>query len=263
MRNRLQSQHPGQEPRLKDEETKVYGLHACWAVFKHRPQDIIRAYVRRDLVNDCGPILKWCAAQKKAYHLVADDDLERLTESVHHGGLCLLTREPPEKKFPALFAEIKNRNKPCCLLLLDGVDNPHNIGNIIRTAAHFAVPAILTPDSVLKRTPAATRRVSQGGSEVVPVVRLLQPLRDLAELKKIGFKIWTTSSHYSQNLFKTKIPEKIVFVLGSEETGISSRMEKLADERVNITGTGPVESLNVASACAVLMGEFTHSHGTK
>lgn len=256
MRHRIQNQRPEQERQLKDPESKVYGRHACWAVFKRRPQDIIRAYVRRDLVNDCGPILKYCASHKKAYHLVEDNDLERLTESHHHGGICLLTREAPEKKFPTLFAEIKKQDKPCCLILLDGVDNPHNIGNIMRAAAHFGMPAILTLDPQLKKVPGATRRVSQGGSESVPLVRLLQPLRDLAELKKIGFKIWTTSSHHQKSLFHGKIPEKIIFVLGSEESGISSRLEKLADAQVCIPGTGEVESLNVASACAILMAEF-------
>ena len=252
-------------PRIKrrpadQPESKIYGTAACQALFRSRSRDIIKVYVNKKRVEMFAPLLKSCAIAKKAYHIVDDVDLERLTESTHHGGICIVAREPDEKSFHALLGELKRTKNPQCLLFLDGVQNPHNVGNILRMCAHFGLPYLLTCDPNFRRVPPATRRVSEGGAELVRIVRTDNTLQALRQLKSAGFKIVATSSHYSKNLFLTALPQKTIFVIGSEEHGISRTFAELADDEIAIAGSGMIESLNVASACAILVSEFVRQY---
>src|SRR3569623_1613094 len=74
-------------------ELKYYGTASCLALWQRRPHDVIRIYLEQERVPQFAAVLKWAAAQRKAYHIVSAADLERLTESIHHQGVCVLARE--------------------------------------------------------------------------------------------------------------------------------------------------------------------------
>lgn len=161
-------------------EQKYYGVHACLAILKHRPLDIIRVYLRESNIQIFTPLLRLCAQLKKAYHIVPDDDLNRITESIHHEGICILSKELLPISFEDCLPQL---NKPkICLLYLDGVQNPHNIGSIIRSCAHFGIKYILG-DRLPILSPSACR-IAKGGAELVKLVQVSKPLLALAELKK-------------------------------------------------------------------------------
>jgi TrmH RNA methyltransferase len=197
-------------------------------------------------------VLKWCAQNKKAYHVVTNQDLEKLTNSVHHEGICLVAKELEPLDFQTFFKSLKD-NK-ICLLYLDGVQNPHNIGSILRTCAHFGIPYILG-DKLPVLSPSACR-ISKGGSEVVQLVRIDYPLKALEQLKKIGFQLIGTSSHSQDSLYKIKLPARTLFVFGAESSGMSEALMKFTSSHIQIPGTGFVESLNVSVATSLCLGEY-------
>jgi TrmH RNA methyltransferase len=291
-------------PTTNANEIKYYGFHACEALWQKRPNSIIRVYVLGDLVRDFTDLLKWCAKEKKAYHIVSEGDLAKVAGSVHHEGICILARLPEvmtgedlckvlsslwcETEFrtrdvsrakrgistyQALSAEILPRSarqdtslalsrqrlskekSPACLLYLDGVQNPHNIGSVIRAAAHFGTCYILGAKGQLPTMSGAALRVAEGGAEHVQMVTTSDPKKLFTELQKLGFELIATSSHEGQNLYQTKIPSKCLFIIGAEVHGISKALAKIADTHIAIPGTGAVESLNVAIAAALLMAE--------
>lgn len=237
-------------------EAKIYGVNMCHALFKKRPTDVIRVSLLKSKIPEFTALLKWCAEKRRAYHVVTEDDLERLTESVHHEGVCILAREPAPLTFSGLVSDLKTRAQPCCLVVLDGVQNPHNIGNILRLAAHFGVRAVLADPTLPETLPPSARRVSEGGIEVTPYIRLPHTTKSLMTLREIGFQIVSTSSHAAVDLFKADLHSRCVFVLGAETAGVSNAVAKISDMNVIIPGTGAVESLNVASACAAVVTEF-------
>ena len=164
-------------------EQKYYGLHACLAIWAKRPYDVVRVYAHESNIKALTPILKGCAAQKKAYHIVSTEELNRITDSVHHEGVCILAKEPRPISFSELIESI--RGSKVCLLYLDGVQNPHNIGSIMRTCAHFGIPYIL--GDRLPSLSASACRIAKGGAELVRLVQLDQPPAALEQLKKLGF----------------------------------------------------------------------------
>ena len=71
----------------RTQEVKYYGFHACLKLWKARPQDIIRLYVDQSTAKQVAPLLKWCASQKKAYHIITSEEMAARLQSVHHEGL--------------------------------------------------------------------------------------------------------------------------------------------------------------------------------
>lgn len=235
-------------------ETKYYGIHACLELAKRRSCDIIRVYVDSTNVKTFGPVLKWCAANRKAYHIVPMEDLAKITDSVHHEGVCILAKEP---KMLGAEEFLKKLPQKGCLLYLDGVENPNNFGSILRTAAHFGVTHILGEKLPLT---ASACRIAKGGAEFVEFVIVKQP-EILATLEKRGFAFISTSSHKGESLYKFSFPPRSIIAIGAESTGLNPKLLKHSTHSIRITGTNAVESLNVSIATALCLGEYFRQHG--
>jgi TrmH RNA methyltransferase len=237
------------------DEMKVHGRHACRAVFSARPQDVVRVYVAADAVKAMGELLHACAERRLAYKVVGPDELEAITESKHHEGICLVAR--PRRPTP--LAELLRAPGPGWLVALAEVGNPHNLGAILRTAAHFGARGALLAGSA--PSPAAFR-TAQGGAEHVAVVSAEDLGAALETCRRGGFTVCASSSHEGRLLYEEPLPARAVLLLGSEGEGVPRALLRQADVTLRIPGTGAVESLNVASAAAVILGELWRQHGS-
>ena len=235
-------------------EIKYYGIHACLSLWEKRPEDIIRVYLDESNLKQFSPLLKWCANSRKAYHIIPSSELNKVSDSIHHEGVCVLAKERP-----AFSSEefLKNLPKQTCLIYLDGVENPHNLGSILRTAAHFGIPYILGEN--LQITPSACR-IAKGGAEIVRLVSLNRPKDMLAKLEAQGFSVIATSAHQGDSLYRFSFPPRSIIAIGSESTGLKSPFLKKA-RAIRIPGTGCVESLNVAVATALCIGKYCSQYG--
>lgn len=241
-------------------ELKYYGIHACLSIWKKRPNDIIRIYIDDTNVSTFKQVLAWCAKQKKAYHIVPTNELDKISDSVHHEGVCILAKEMPllkEEEFMSLLPKDK-----CCLLYLDGVQNPHNIGSILRTCAHFGVAFILGEMGRLPTLSPSACRIAKGGAEIVRLVALAEPIRTLKKLRSLGFCVVATSSHADLSIHNVKLSPKSILAMGAEDRGVNEAILSLATYKVKIPGTDSIESLNVSVAAGLCLGEYYRLHGT-
>lgn len=238
-------------------EEKYHGLRACEALFACRPGDIVRVYVSARRKPTFSKLLEYCVKQRKGFQIVDDDSLERLTGSLHHEGVAILAKAIARQDLAGLVRGIESGTITAPLVYLDGVQNPHNLGSILRTAAHFGVGAIVGAEGQLPPLSAAAVRVAEGAAEHVPVVALASPGTDLARLKKAGFELVATTSRGGEPLWKASLgpAERLVIVMGSEGEGMSRAVERACDRTVQIPGTGLVESLNVSVACGIVLAE--------
>lgn len=237
-------------------EIKYYGVNACLALWQQRPQDVIRIYIEEALVSRFGPMLRWAAQAKKAYHIVPREDLERVTESTHHQGVCILAVERPRANFQWLRSLLETNSDPRMLIYLDGVENPHNFGAILRACAHFGVLYVLGDSTSMPNLSPSACRVAEGGAEHVAVVGLDRPSQQLQTLKSLGFELAAGSVGRGRDLFRHHYRPRTVLILGAEETGVSKTIARLADTTLTIPGTPVVDSLNVSAACAVFAAEY-------
>jgi TrmH RNA methyltransferase len=240
--------------RQRDEELRLYGLNAVQAVFARRPQAIRKLYLSEARIGPLQPLLKWCVANRVGYRVVGDADLHKLAASKHHEGVVAdVLRDAPQSLATWLDALPAG---PRCALWLDGVGNPHNLGAILRSAAHFGVCALLLPKHSPLALSGAAARVAEGGAEAVPFVRLGREDNAIAQLHGAGFSLAATVVRGGQDLFSARLPERLVYVLGAEGEGMDTALAAACDLRLSIPGSGAVESLNVAAATAVLLAQW-------
>jgi TrmH RNA methyltransferase len=245
---------PAPAPTQRDLELRVYGLNALRAVFARRPQAIRKLWLLEARIPQLQPLLKWCVANRVGYRVVEETDLQKLATSSHHEGVVAdVLREEPL----SLTSWLRELGVgPQCALWLDGVGNPHNLGAILRSAAHFGVGAVLLPKHSTLALSGAAARVAEGGADAVPFVRLGREDNSIAQLHGAGFALAATVVRGGSDLFKAALPQRLVYVLGAEAEGMSPDLAKACDLRLSIPGTGVVDSLNVASATAVLLAQW-------
>ena len=238
--------------RQRAEETRVYGENACQALFQSRPDCIVRAWFIQSVTPRFKEALRWMAANRKAYHVVDDAELTKASGTEHHGGGCFLIKKRNGTSVQQWVSEAAEED---CVLALEDVGNPHNLGAIMRSCAHFGVKGVIVQDAAVMESGAAIR-TAEGGAEHVQPITGDSVLDALAQFRKAGYAIVTTSSHEGTPLFKAELPKKMVLVLGQERDGLSDAALDSADLRVAISGTGNVESLNVSVATGVLLAEW-------
>lgn len=241
-------------PHLAKGEIRYLGKKSAEAIFHSRPEDIIRFYVVKNLEKDFQPILDFCKRNRKSYHIVNDNDLEKLTDSTHHEGVCVVANEKPLLSEFDFWETMETYEGP--LLFLDRIGNPHNQGAIFRTAAHFGIPVVATNHTDFTRVSPAAHRTSEGGAEYLEFVKVKDEGTFMDRLNKLGFKLFTLEVNKdSQSLFDTTFPLKSVFIMGSEVEGVSPTLSKKA-KNLHIDGSGNIESLNVSVATAITLAEF-------
>lgn len=227
-------------------------MHACLAVFQARPDDVRRAWVTEEALESVGDLLRELARQRKPYKVVDADELGRVAGVRHHEGVCIQAVEPEP---PTLAGVLAGLSGPARLVFLDGVSNPHNLGAILRVCAHFGAAAVVGARGAIPAPTGAARRVAEGAAEHVPVVAVPDALGALREMSGAGLIPVATAADAPLDLFDAELPERCVFLLGAERTGLSDPLRAAASSLVSIGGTGAVESLNVSTACAVLLAE--------
>jgi len=235
----------------RDTETKIYGENACLALFKKRPDDIIQVFLTKEKLKTFSHITKFCAQNKKAYHIVTREELEQMTKATHHEDVCMLIRKETKR---TLEQYLQSKPATSLLIALENVSNPHNIGAILRSAAHFGVNALILPEAKAASTAAAIR-TSEGGSEYVDIYEANDFQKTMALLKKNGYQILTTSSHAKKSLYELNWENKVVIVFGEEAEGLSKNTLALGTT-IKIPGTDNIESLNVSVAAAVILSDY-------
>jgi TrmH RNA methyltransferase len=236
----------------KNLEMRIYGRHACLKLLIHRPEDMIRAYVTQDGLFEFRPIIRYCSDHKLAYHVVEKEELDSITKATHHEGICLVIKTKKAPTLKELFSQ-KGRN---LILALEEVENPHNLGAIMRTSAHFGVSGIIYEAKVPVALSAAAYRTAEGGAETVATLQISDWNEVFEEAKRSDYKIFGTSGHEGESLFSLAFPEKTIVFLGAEGKGLSSKMLKKMSRLITIPGTGAVESLNVSNANTSILTEW-------
>lgn len=217
-------------------EMKIYGVNACQAAFACRPQDIVRVYIESNKVKNFSKILKKCADKKIAYKIIAQEELNKVTDTTHNEGICFIVKKKEVFNFKKFLSKITPQTRHSCVVALENVQNPHNVGAILRVCANFAVDALLLQEPQLAQS-GAVYRTAEGGAEWVQILETGELLKAVEEFKRQGFKIYGTSSHTGVSLEKNKFAEKCVILFGSEADGLSHPLLKCCDQTLTIMTT--------------------------
>lgn len=145
--------------------------------------------------------------------------------------------------------------EPPFFLILDGVEDPHNLGACLRVADAMGVHAVIAPKDRAVGLNATVRKVASGAAETVPFIAVTNLARTIRELKDAGVFVVGTTMDASNTLLNTKLDGPIAIVLGSEGEGIRRLTAETCDALVTIPMYGSVESLNVSVASGICLYE--------
>ena len=167
-----------------------------------------------------------------------------------HQGAALFMSHRPEIDWASLAAATESK-----MLLLDGIEDPHNLGAILRTSWLMGVKGILIPEDRAVGLTATVHKVACGGAEHVPVQECTSFANPIEELKKQGYWVFGLSHEGKKTIFDLKIPEKVVWCIGAEDKGLRSTTERLCDELVRIPQVSAKASYNASVAASIALTE--------
>jgi len=176
--------------------------------------------------------------------------------AVGHRGIALeLTKERTDRVSAHLEDFLAEPREKGLVLVLDHIEDPQNLGAILRSADAFAVDLVVAPIKRASPLTEAAVRASSGAASWVPLAFVGNLGDALRKLKKAGF--WAYSADMGgKSAGETELPGKCVIVMGNEGAGVSHLIGSLCDERISIPMGGHVDSLNVSAAASVLLYEY-------
>ncbi len=187
---------------------------------------------------------------------VSLSELDKLSDQQRHQGVIAGfkgSNVAPEARLEAILDDIEGEP---LVLVLDGVQDPHNLGACLRTAEAAGVDlVIICKDRSAGITP-VVRRAASGAAEVMPIIQATNLARVLRELKKRGIWLAGTSDEATDSLYGKDLSGPLALVMGSEGTGLRRLTTELCDYLVSIPMAGQVESLNVSVATGVCLYEI-------
>ena len=161
----------------------------------------------------------------------------------------------PEEMKDINFLETIIKKKDPLLVVLDHIQDPQNLGSILRSSLGASVDAIIIPkDRACHLTP-TVRKVSKAASEIIPVIVVSNLRNTIKILKKYSFEIYACSGEANKNYFEVDFTGPKVLIFGSEEKGIQKFLATEADEKIKIPIDSRLESLNVSNATSVILFE--------
>jgi 23S rRNA (guanosine2251-2'-O)-methyltransferase len=239
-------------------EELIYGLHAVAAALEYEPEQVRGLWVERQRRDGRIQALLDLAARYGVTVQPTDrGELDRLTGGARHQGvaarLVLRQRAQNEGDLPALLAAVES---PLLLLVLDGVQDPHNLGACLRSAAAAGVHAVIAPADRAVSLNATVRKVACGGAEIVPFVSVINLARTLRALQEQGVWIVGAAGEAADSVYEVDFTPSTAIVLGGEEKGLRRLTREVCDRLARIPMVeGGVESLNVSVAAGVLLFE--------
>jgi 23S rRNA (guanosine2251-2'-O)-methyltransferase len=154
-----------------------------------------------------------------------------------------------------LYGIIEGAAEAPLVLILDGVQDPHNLGACLRSADGAGVAVVVVPKDRSVTVTDTVRTVACGGAESVPIAQVTNLARTMDQLKELGLWLVGTSDHASQSIFEVDLTGPIGLVMGSEGKGVRRLTSEKCDFLCRIPMAGAVESLNVSVATGVCLYE--------
>jgi 23S rRNA (guanosine2251-2'-O)-methyltransferase len=230
---------------------KVEGRNPVYEAIK--ANQILNFKIAREVIKEqkIQSIINLAKAYNVRFDLVNMVEIDRISETHHHQGVLAYIKSSPKKSLKMIIDEIKN---DLCLLILEQVQDPHNLGAILRTAESTGTNAIIIPKRKNVGLTPAVHRASMGGSLYVPLLRE-NLFSTIKQLQKEGVRVIGVDPSGSTVYFNEILTGAVAFVLGGEDKGISSSLLGKCTNVVRIPMVGKIESLNISVSTAIILYE--------
>jgi 23S rRNA (guanosine2251-2'-O)-methyltransferase len=231
----------------------LYGIHAVEEALRARNRPLDHIEVARERHDQrLQAVIDLAREQGVSVRFRPRDQLDRLARSKSHQGIVAVVASKSYSELDELF---KKKGEYTFVVVLDGIEDPHNLGALIRTADGAGADGVIIPERRAATVNATVTKTSAGASEHVRIARVVNVARTLDELKQKNVWIVGLDERGEKDYDQLDYNMDCAVVLGAEGHGLHDLVRKKCDYLVSIPMMGRVSSLNVSVAGAVVMYE--------
>lgn len=250
----------GRASASRDDGHWLHGRHAVLAAIANPYRELRQIWLTRDAQARFGEELAQALARRGSStvqpQLVDRGDIEGAVGTAVHQGIAALAAALPEQD---LSDVVPADDAEAVVLVLDQVTDPHNVGAILRSAEAFGAVAVVVTERHAPDETGTLAKAASGALERVPLIRVINLVRELDYLKSRGFWILGLAGEATQNLAQAQPGNRIALVLGAEGEGLRRLTRERCDLLVRLPMTGAMPSLNVSNAAAVALYELNRA----
>lgn len=239
----------------REENLKIEGRNPVIEAFRSG-----RAIDKVYILDGCqdGPVKTIIREAKKAgsvINFVKKERLLHMSETGRHQGVIAISAAYSYGQMEDAFALAQKKGEPLFLILLDGIEDPHNLGAIIRTANQAGAHGVVIPKNRAVGLTAVVAKASAGALNYTPVIKVTNLVSAIEGLKKQG--VWfACASMEGESMYRTDLKGPIGLVIGSEGRGVKRIVKDACDYKVSIPMKGDIDSLNASVAAGILSYEI-------
>jgi 23S rRNA (guanosine2251-2'-O)-methyltransferase len=246
--NRKRIERSSKPSAIGTHDRLVAGTHAVIEILKTNPEHISKVLYAKEINTQLKNLILETA---KKHRFSAEEKAKPVLDGLYpnHQNCLVSAKARPE------FNENNLKDKSL-LLFLDGVEDPHNLGAITRSAWLLNADGIYIPDNRSVDLTPTTHKVACGGVEHVPITSETNFKNPIERFKELGFWVYGLSHKGKKTIFDVELAPKTILVLGAEDKGLRSTTETMCDELVSIPQASSEASFNVSVAAALSMYEY-------
>ena len=242
----------------------IYGIHAVDGLLRNNPRAVQQLWVQQGREDKrIGGLLELATNQGVPVSREPRKELDARVQGRHQGVVAEtldqhVTGDEGQGNTISeaeLLRLIDAKDKPCLLLVLDGVTDPHNLGACLRSADAAGVDAVIVPKDKSADLNPTTRKVACGAAEIIPFARVTNLARTLTALKERGVWLFGTAGEAEKSIYESDLTGPMALVMGAEGAGLRRLTRQECDFLVNLPMAGDVSSLNVSVATGVCLFE--------
>lgn len=247
---------------MRYEEFTIEGRNAVLEAFR-AGRTIDKLFVLKDCMD--GPIQSILREAKKGdtiINFVEKERLDQMSTTGHHQGVIANAAAYEYAEVEDILAAAEAKGEAPFLIILDGIEDPHNLGAILRTANQAGAHGIIIPKRRAVGLTAVVAKTSAGAINYTPVAKVTNLVRTMEDLKKRG--IWFVCADMDGDvMYRVNMTGPIGLVIGNEGSGVSRLVKETCDMTASIPMKGDVDSLNASVAMGVLAYEIVRQRGLK
>ena len=244
------------------EKVYIYGINTVFDVLKHKPEQLVEVWLKNNVSNKrFNKLIDLIQQHGILMTRVSGNKIEQITGTSKNQGVVAVVKKPKNLDSKAALNFLKKIHTPL-ILILDGLQDPRNVGACLRTANASGVDLIVTlRNKAVINTPVVSK-VSAGASTLIPIAEIPNLVRFIKELKRLGIWIFGTCNQANINYWEVDYTCPMAVIIGSEGKGMRKLTKQQCDYLVSIPMIGQIESLNVSVATGVLLYEVVRQRSS-
>jgi 23S rRNA (guanosine2251-2'-O)-methyltransferase len=234
----------------------LYGLHAVTSALRLHPEQIREIWVDKTRQDErIQLVLETARARNIMVHHVARNTLDRMLGNESHQGVLANSIASQLHSETELKILVETLDHSGFFLILDGIQDPHNLGACLRSADAAGVDAVIIPKDRAVSVTSTVRKVASGAADSVPIYRVTNLARCIKLLQDNGIWVMGLAEEAEKSIYEVDFTGSVALAMGAEGKGLRRLTKERCDELLNIPMAGHVESLNVSVAAGVCLLE--------